>query len=51
MPERRANDAQVERLLQTLKSDLGYRKDLARRIAQKEGIKYDIAMRRLQRPI
>lgn len=51
MPERRANDAQVERLLQTLKSDLGYRKDLARRIAQKEGIKYDSAMRRLQRYI
>jgi len=49
MPERRANDAQVERLLHALKSDLSYRQDLAARIAEKENIKYASAMRRLQR--
>lgn len=51
MPERRANDAQVERLLHALKTDLSYRQDLAARIAEKDGIKYASAMRRLQRYI
>ena len=49
MPQRRANDAQVERLLHALKTDLSYRQDLARRIAKRDNIKYDSAMRRLQR--
>lgn len=49
MPQRRANDAQVERLLHALKTDLSYRQAVARRIAQKDNIKYDSAMRRLQR--
>ncbi len=48
---RRANDAQVERLLHALKTDLSYRQDLARRIAERDNIKYDSAMRRLQRYI
>lgn len=51
MPERRANDAQVERLLHALKTDLAYRQQVAARIAKKDGIKYDSAMRRLQRYI
>ena len=51
MPERRANDLQVERLLHALKTDLSYRQDLAARIAEKENIKYASAMRRLQRYI
>lgn len=51
MPEHRANDAQVERLLHALKTDLSYRQDLAARIAKKDGIKYASAMRRLQRYI
>lgn len=50
MPIRRANDAQVERLLQALHS-LPYRQDLARRISQQENIAYSSAMRRLQRYI
>jgi hypothetical protein len=49
MPQRRANDAQVERLLHALKSDLSYRQAVARRIAEKDNIKYASAMRRLQR--
>lgn len=49
MPQRRANDAQVERLLHALKTDLSYRQAVARRIAQKDNIKYASAMRRLQR--
>lgn len=51
MSKRRANDAQVERLLHKLKTDLGYRQQLARRIAEQDNIKYDSAMRRLQRYI
>lgn len=51
MPKRRANDAQVERLLAALKSNLSYRQQVARRIAQQNNIKYDSAMRRLQRYI
>lgn len=45
---RRANDAQVERLLTNLKS-LEYRQELAHKIADREGIEYKSAMRRLQR--
>lgn len=48
-PLRRANDSQIERLLTTLKDDPAYRKDLARRIAERDNIKYSSAMRRLQR--
>ena len=51
MPQRRANDAQVERLLGALKSDLQFRQQVARRIAERDAIKYDSAMRRLQRYI
>lgn len=51
MPERRVNDAQVERLLHALKTDISYRQELAARIAKKDGIKYASAMRRLQRYI
>jgi hypothetical protein len=51
MPERRANDVQVERLLYALKNDLTYRQDLARKLAKKDNIKYASAMRRLQRYI
>ena len=51
MPKRLANDAQVDRLLHTLKTDLTYRQQLAKRIATRDGIKYDSAMRRLQRYI
>lgn len=51
MPDRRINDAQVERLLHALKTDLSYRQNLAARIAKKENIKYASAMRRLQRYI
>lgn len=51
MPERRHNDAQVDRLLAALKSDLSYRQKIARKIADKEKIKYNSAMRRLQRYI
>lgn len=51
MPKRLANDAQVERLLYALKTDLAYRQSLAKRIAARDGIKYDSAMRRLQRYI
>ena len=51
MIKRLANDAQVDRLLQALKTDLAYRQQLAKRIATRDGIKYDSAMRRLQRYI
>lgn len=51
MPERRANDAQVERLLHALKTDLSYRQALAAKIAKQDNIKYASAMRRLQRYI
>lgn len=48
MPQRRINDAQTERLLSALQS-LPYRQALALKLAKKENIKYDSAMRRLQR--
>lgn len=48
MPQRRINDAQVERLLSALQSR-EYRQQLARKLAAKEDIKYASAMRRLQR--
>ncbi len=51
MPQRRANDAQVERLLHALKTDLSYRQQVARRLAEKDNIQYKSAMRRLQRYI
>lgn len=51
MPQRRANDAQVERLLHALKTDLTYRQQVAARIAKQDNIKYASAMRRLQRYI
>jgi hypothetical protein len=50
MPARRINDAQIERLLAALQS-LSYRQELAEHIAEREGIKYASAMRRLQRYI
>lgn len=50
MPQRRINDAQVERLLEALHS-LPYRQHLARQIAVQENIQYASAMRRLQRYI
>lgn len=46
---RRVNDAQVERLLYALKSDLKFRQQVARRIADRDKIEYKSAMRRLQR--
>lgn len=49
MAKRLANDAQVDRLLKALKDDLSYRQQVARRIAERDNIKYDSAMRRLQR--
>lgn len=48
MPSRRINDAQTERLLAALQS-LEYRQKLARKLAVKDNIKYDSAMRRLER--
>lgn len=49
--QRRVNDAQTDRLLAALRSDLSYRQTLAKKIADREGIKYPSAMRRLQRYI
>src|SRR6478735_7659398 len=58
MPDRRINDAQVERLLDRMRHDLTYRQQLARRLVEDEGYKpgtreftrrYNSTMRRFQR--
>lgn len=48
MVRRRYNDAQVNRLLEALKST-EYRSKLAHQITERDGVKYASAMRRLQR--